>query len=155
MRKRLSGMLRPGMGLYFIVMALFCLTALVRRHYWLAAAETAVTMVLFVLYLMSRARRNRKLQQYVQTVENTLEFTSRGEAPLPAVMIRLGDGGIVWGNHRFSELTGYADSMLEQTLEEVLPDFSVDWLSSGKTESPRDVTMAGRRYRVYGSVIRA
>ena len=68
--------------------------------------------------------------------------------------MRLGDGGIIWANHRFSELTGYADGMMEQHLDEILPGFSTDWLAAGKTECPEDATMSNRRYRVYGSVIR-
>jgi len=143
------------MGVYFLVMAVFCAAALVRGHYYLAVGETVVTLAILTFYLMDRRRRDQKIQAYLSTVENTLEFTSRGEGPLPAVLVRLGDGGIVWGNHRFSDITGYADSMIEQTLEEIMPNLSLDWLTSGKTECPRDVTMGTRRYRVYGSPIRA
>ena len=153
--RKLGRLLRPGMGMYFFVMAAFCAAALLAEHYWLAAAETSVTLLVFVLYVMSRSRRDREIQQYIQTASNTLEATSRGESPLPAVLVRLGDGGIIWANHRFSELTGYADTMMEQNLEEVLPGFNTDWLASGKTECPRDVTLSGRRYRVYGTTIRA
>ena len=88
-------------------------------------------------------------------MSNTLEATSQGESPLPAVLIRLGDGVIIWANHRFSELTGYADTMMEQQLEEVLPNFPLDWLESGKTESPQDASLGARRYRVYGTTVRA
>ena len=153
--RKLGRLLRPGMGMYFFVMAAFCAAALLAEHYWLAAAETSVTLLVFVLYVMSRSRRDREIQQYIQTVSNTLEATSQGESPLPAVLVRLGDGGIIWANHRFSELTGYADTMMEQNLEEVLPGFTPDWLASGKTECPRDVTLSNRRYRVYGTTIRA
>ena len=155
MGRKLGRLLRPGMGMYFVVMAGFCALALLREHYWLAAGETAVTLLVFMLYIMSRSRRDRKIQQYIQTVSNTLEATSQGESPLPAVLVRLGDGGIIWANHRFSELTGYADTMMEQQLDEVLPNFAVDWLASGKTESPSDVTLGSRRYRVYGTTVRA
>ena len=153
--RKLGRLLRPGMGMYFFVMAVFCAVALLRGHYWLAVGETAVTLVMFMLYIMSRSRRNRQIQQYIQSAANTLEATSQGEAPLPAVLVRLGDGGIIWANHRFSELTGYADAMMEQQLEEILPGFSTDWLASGKTECPKDVTMGTRRYRVYGTSVRA
>ena len=155
MNRKLGRMLRPGMGMYFLVMAAFCAAALLEAHYWLAAVEASVTLVMFMLYVMARNRRDRKLQQYIQTASNTLEATSQGESPLPAVLARLGDGGIIWANHRFSELTGYADTMMEQNLDEVLPGFNTDWLASGKTECPRDVTLNGRRYRVYGTTIRA
>ena len=155
MNRKLGRLLRPGMGAYFCVMALFCAATLLAEEYWLAAVETGMTLIMFLLYVADRKLRDRQLQQYVQSMENTLEATSRGESPLPAVMVRLGDGDIIWGNHRFSELTGYADTMMELQLQEVLPGFTTEWLASGKTECPQDVTLAGRRYRVYGTTIRA
>ncbi|MBQ7001018.1 MAG: DHH family phosphoesterase [Oscillospiraceae bacterium] len=155
MNRKLGRLLRPGMGIYFFVMAAFCVAALLEEQYWLAAMETSVTLLVFMLYILNRNRRDRQIQQYIQTASNTLEATSQGESPLPAVLIRLGDGGIIWANHRFSELTGYADSMMEQQLEEVLPGFSTEWLASGKTECPTDATLHNRRYRVYGTTIRA
>ena len=56
MKRKLGRLLRPGMGVYFGVMALFCATALLAEQYWLAAAETSVTLLVFVLYLTSRTR---------------------------------------------------------------------------------------------------
>lgn len=155
MNKRLGKLLRPGVGMYFVVMALFCAAALLAGQYWLAAGESAVTLAVFAVYMVNRNRRDRKIQRYVQNASNTLESLSKGECPFPAVLVRLGDGGIVWTNSRFSELTGVADTMIEPQLEEVLPGFSTDWLAGGKTESPHDVTLDGRRYRVYGTTIRA
>lgn len=155
MNRKLTRLLRPGMGIYFIVMAIFCAAALLRGHYWLAAVETGVTLVLFVLYLLGRSRRGRMIQEFIQSASNTLEATSQGEAPLPAVLIRLGDNAIIWANHGFSEITGYADGMMEQQLEEILPGFSADWLLAGKPECPKDVTLGTRRYRVYGSTVRS
>ena len=155
MNRKMDRLLKPGMGVYFFVMAAFCAAALLEGHYWMAAVETTVTLVVFMLYVMNRNRRGRQLQRYIQSMSNTLEATSQGESPLPAVLIRLGDGVIIWANHRFSELTGYADTMMEQQLEEVLPNFPLDWLESGKTESPQDASLGARRYRVYGTTVRA
>ncbi len=155
MKRRLGKLLRPGMGKYFLVMAAFCGAALLEEHYWLSAAEASVTLLVFVLYMVEHAHRERQLQKYLQSCPDTLEAAGRGEAPLPAVLFRLGDGGIVWANHRFSDLTGYADAMMEQYMDEVLPGFTTDWLATGKTECPQDVTLNGRRYRAYGSVLRA
>ena len=155
MNRKLGRLLRPGMGTYFFVMAAFCVATLLEGSYLLAAAEASVTLLVFMLYITNRNRRDRQIQKYIQEAANTLEATSQGESPLPAVLTRLGDGGIIWANHRFSELTGYADTMMEQQLDEVLPEFSTEWLASGKTECPQDVTLSGRRYRVYGTTIRA
>src|SRR5574344_2074709 len=155
MNRKLDRLLKPGMGVYFFVMAAFCAAALAQGYYWLAAVETSVALVVFMLYVMNRNRRGRQLQRYIQSMSNTLEATAQGESPLPAVLVRLGDGVIIWANHRFSEMTGYADTMMEQQLEEVLPDFSLDWLESGKTESPLDAALGSRRYRGYGTTVRA
>ena len=155
MKRKLGRILRPGMGMYFVVMAAFCAAALLAQQYWMAAVESAVTLLVFSLYVLNRRYRDKEIQKQLEEYTNTLESTSQGESPLPAVLVRLGDGGIIWANHRFSELTGYADTMMEQHLEEVLPGFSTEWLSSGKTQSPRDVTLGDFRYRVYGTTRRA
>ena len=155
MKKRLGRLLRPGMGVCFIIMGAFCVATLIQGNYWLAAGESAVTLVSFLIYVLDRRYRDRKLRQYLQNAPDTLEATGRGESPLPAVLVRLGDGGIVWTNRRFAELTGISDSLSEHDLEDVLPGFSTEWLAAGKTEAGTDVTMDGRRYRVYGTTIRA
>ena len=154
-KTKLNRLLRPGMGMYFVVMATFCAAALIAGEYWLSAAEAVVTLLVFLVYMLSRKSRDYKIRKYVESASNTLESLGRGESPFPAVLVRLGDGGIIWTNSRFSELTGIADTMMEQQLEEVIPGFSTDWLATGKTESPHDVTLDGRRYRVYGTSFRA
>ena len=155
MTKKLRRLLRPGMGGYFWVMAAFCALALLDRRYWLCALETAVTLVVFGLYALDKGRRAKQIQQYIQSSAGTMEQTCKGEAPLPAVVVRLGDGTILWGSRSFSELTGYADAMKDLLLSEVLPDFSTDFLAAGKTEAPQDAVLGSRRYRVYGTTMRA
>ena len=155
MRRRLGRLLRPGMGMYFIVMAVFSFAALLTEQYGLAVAEGGVTFALFSFYALDRARRQKAIQRFIQTASNTVESVSHGESPFPAVLARLGDGGIVWTNQQFCSLTGFSDTMMEQNLGDIIPGFSVDWLASGKTECPYDVTLGRRRYRVYGTTIRA
>ena len=155
MQNKVGKLLRPGMGVYFTVMAAFCAAALLTGQYWLCAGESALTLLVYAGYMIGRSRRDKKILRYIRAASNTLESLGKGESPFPAVLVRLGDGGIVWTNSRFSELTGVSDTMVEHELEEVIPGFSTDWLASGKTECPQDVTLNGRRYRVYGTTIRA
>ena len=75
--------------------------------------------------------------------------------PFPMALIRLGDGCVIWANDRFCSITGYQDKYLQQSLNSAMPGFSMDWLVSGKNEYPYDVTLGGRRYRVYGNTVRA
>ena len=155
MKNRLNRLLRPGMGSYFVVMGVFSALALAARQYWLATAEGIVTLVMFSLYTVDRNNRQKQIQNYIQSASNTLEAVSHGDSPFPMVLARLGDGGIIWANRQFCALTGFNDIMMEQNLEDVIPAFSTDWLASGKTECPYDVTIGARRYRVHGTTIRA
>ena len=155
MKRRLNRILRPGQGIYFVVMAGFCAAALVAGAYWLAAMECAVTAALFMLYVGDRKRRDREIKRFLRSASNTLESVSQGEAPFPTVLVRLGDGGIVWTNAQFNVLTNFSDLLVERKLDELLPGFSTDWLASGKTEYPYDMTLGGRRYRIHGTTIRA
>ena len=152
---KLGKLFRPGVGGYFAVLAIFCAATLLAGQYWLAAMESLITLLVFAVHSVNRARRDQKIRRYMQASENTVESIGHGECPFPALVVRLADGGIVWTNRRFSDLTGIADTMMEHQLEEVMPGFTTDWLASGKTESAHDVTLNGRRFRVYGTVTRA
>ena len=143
------------MGTYFFILGLFCAVALLAGQYWLALGETLLTLAMFGLYTIDRKRRHREIRHFIRSASNTLESVSNGESPFPMALIRLGDGGIMWANHQFSEITGFSDTMMEQTLEDVIPGLSTEWLASGKTECPRDAAIGNRRYRVYGTVVRA
>ena len=155
MNKKLGRLLHPGMGVYFLAMLGFCLVALVANHPVLAAGYAAVTLVMYIFYILRRKHRKNQLQQYLQSIPGAIESVSRGKSPFPTAMARLGDGGIIWANEQFESITGMSDAMLEHTLTDVLPNFTTDWLSDRKTEAPYDITLNGRRYRVYGTSIKA
>ena len=154
MNKRTGRLLNPGMGLYFWVMGGFCLASALLGQWLLAAAEAVVIALLFVSYLIFRKARHNQLLRYIQNDAATLESVSRGESPFPTAVIRMGDSGIVWVNDQFVNITGFTDLMTEQYLYDVLPGFKTDWLAERKTESPYDVTIGSRRYRVYGTLSR-
>ena len=155
MNKKLERLMNPGMGLYFWVMMGFCLASLLLGQYLLAMVECVVVLLLFISYVIFRRYRHRQLLRYIQNDPGTIESVSHGENPFPTVMIRLGDSGIVWANDQFVSITGFSDVMSDQYLSDLLPGFKVDWLADRKTEAPYDVTIGGRRYRVYGTAMRA
>ena len=155
MNKKLGRLIQPGMGAYFLFMAAFCAAALILDYYWLAAAEGVITLILFLVYSVRKKHRRRELQQYIQSASSTLDAAGRGESPFPMMLVRMGDGGIIWTNEKFVSISGYSDDILEQRVRDVMPNFSTDWLAAGKNEYPYDVTLNGRRYRVYGTTLRA
>jgi len=153
--KKMNRLLRPGLGVYFVVMLGFCLAALLMDQTVLAGLEGLVTLILYATYLLIRKLRHRDLVKFLQKNEETLEATGKGKSPLPAVVIRLNDGSILWTNNEFARITGFSDLMTEQFLSDILPDFSTGWLVDHKTEAPADVTIHGHRYRVYGTALKA
>ena len=154
MNKKLKRMLQPGMGLYFAVLACFCACALVMENYPLAIGEAAVTTVLFIIYLIRKRLRSRDLQAFMQSTFNTLDMAKGAELPFPMVLTNLVDSKIIWTNEKFSVMADFREKLSDQHISDVVPDLTIDWLVSGKNEYPYDVTVNGRRYRVYGTAIR-
>ena len=155
MNKKLKRALRPGLTVCLTMLFLFGVAALVLQQYVLGAVEIALAAFVLLFYIMDWKRRNREIQNFIRGTFRTMDLNKNAESPLPMALVRLGDRGVVWTSERFSAVTGYRPKVPEQTVESILPGLTLDWLSAGKTEYPYDVTIEKRRYRVYGTVIRA
>ncbi len=154
MNKKLGRLLQPGFQLFFVVLLGFVAAALIQRQYLLGGIEAAIVFVLLLYQGVRQKRRRRALLAYVKTATKSLEGKSSGQLPFPSALIRLSDGVIQVCNDAFFAISGYRDSMNEQKIADLLPGFSTEWLASGKTEYPYDVTLRGKRYRIYGTAIR-
>lgn len=67
MNKKLGRLLQPSMGGYLVIMMAFALAAALFQVYILAALEILITALVFVLYQVNRAKRRKKLQDFIQT----------------------------------------------------------------------------------------
>lgn len=70
-------------------------------------------------------------------------------------MVRMADGVITYANEDFASAADLHDGFTDRTITELVPELKLDWLTEGKHEFPFDVTVKGRRYRVYGIQNRA
>ena len=154
MNKKLGRLLNPSMGAYFVVLIAFSVVAALLQYFILAGATLVVTAGVFTLYIVLRARRRRELKNYLENHLNELE-QGTAVAPFPMVAVRMSDSMIVYANDPFIHLTGFSDRSKERQIQQYLPEFGLDWLSSGKSEYPYDVTIDKRRYRIYGTTIQA
>ena len=155
MNRKLGRLLEPGLDLFFIVMLGFAFATLVAGAGQLALIELLATGVLYAYYQYSKGKRRRELEAFVRSTTNTLGTTDGGRTPFPMVLTRMADGALLWANNGFVDISGFREGMHEQKITDLLPDFEADWLVEGKKEYPYDVTIAGRRYRVYGNIIHA
>ncbi len=153
MNRKLKRMLRQNIGFFYIILLAFAIAAALTRNYILAACEGGITAALFVGYLLYNRQRNKDLQTYLQTVTDNMNRIQGAQSPLPVVVVRLEDQGVIYANEAFREISGARDTFRQRVLQELLPGFSTDWLNAGKTEYPYDVTLGKRRYRVYGTGI--
>ena len=155
MNKRLGRLLNPNVGAIFVILMAFSALALMYNQLLLAAVEFSITAAVIIVFLLYRVNRRKKLKAFLATTLDQQENVSHPGAPFPMLVFRLADSGIVYVNHPFTKKTGYQEGLSERVVEDVLPGFNTEWLVSGKTEYPYDVTLQDRRYRVYGTVMRS
>ena len=155
MNKKIGKLLWPGAGVYFALLLVFVAATAVFRQYLLAAIELAVFVLALVLHLMYWKYRRNQLKVFVAQSIDEQTGIQRQRTPFPMIAVRLADGSISYVNDQFIQLTGYNDTFLEKKIADILPGFDVQWLISGKAEYSYDVSLEGRRYRIYGSKIQA
>ena len=155
MNKKLKRLLNPGMGMYFALMIVFCGVALAMKHPLQAMAQAALCIAFLVVHLIDRKKRRRRLQNYARELCGKEAQLPAGESPFPLLLVRLGDSAVVYANDSFCNASSLRETLLERQIEDIIPGFQTDWLTSGKTEYPYDVTLNDRRYRIYGTVVQA
>lgn len=153
MNHKLRRLTQPSLALYFAVMGIFCAAAVVLQYYALAIGEIVVTLLLLVGYQWSNARRKRALTDYVQATNEMLNRSAGGEVPFPVALVRLNDNELLWYNQPFAELTQVRETMSARRIEDVFPDCSLEWLTSGKSEAPKELTYRNLRFRVTGTLL--
>ena len=143
------------MSLYFITLLLFAGISIALKQYYVASVEILLTIGLFIYNRIASGRRKKALMSYIQSTTDSLGTAFKTGSPFPMAVIKMSDSEIVWANPAFYRVSGLRDSFLHQKMEDVVPHFSTRWLTEGRNECPQDVTIEGRRYRVYGSLIRS
>ncbi len=155
--KRLSRLLEPNLKLYFLCLLAFSLAA-ITASWPLALAEGLITVALYVYSSGVNKKRRQGILQYIDSVTGSVDTASKStliNSPLPIMVFRPDTGEVIWSNENFLQLAGVREHLFEMKVEDAVPDFPAQWLLEGKQECPERVEMNGRRFRVYGSLVRA
>ena len=155
--KKLSRLLEPNLQLYFLCLVLFSLAA-VTASPLLAVLEGGLTLALYVYSRQAGKKRRQGILQYIDSVTGSVDTASKStliNSPLPIMVFRPDTGEVIWSNEDFLQLAGVREHLFEMKVEDAVPDFPVQWLLEGKQECPERVLMNSRRFRVYGSLVRA
>ncbi len=156
MNKNLKRLLEPGTRLYFFFLVVFAGIGFI-FDIKLALAEIAIIALLLIYSVIVSRRRRREFQAYIESVTADVEAVKSDTLvnfPLPMVAFRLDNTAIVWGNGPFADLFGKTKFHFDTRLSDLVPGFKAKWLTEGKTQHPELVEVHGRRYRVYGSIVR-
>lgn len=155
--KKLSRLLEPNLKLYFLCMVVFAIaTAWV--DVLLGLIQLCAIGGLYVYFTRSGKRRRQGILQYIDNLTGSVDTASKStliNSPLPIMVFRPDTGEVIWSNENFQQLAGVREHLFEMKVEDAVPDFSVQWLLEGKQECPERVLMNSRRFRVYGSLVRA
>ena len=154
MNKRLGRLLNYNVGLYFFALVAFCIASAVLGQFILAGIALVITAILFAFYFSYHTKRRKAIQTFLQQADDSMTSVAGAESPFPLVVIRLADNMVVHVNNAFAHIADFQSTLSETQIEEILPGFTTQWLTSGKAEYPYDVTIGKRRYRVHGTAIR-
>ena len=155
--KKLSRLLEPNLKLYVFSLVIFTLAA-VPVSPVLALAEGAAAVGLYVYFNNRNKKRRQGILQYIDNVTGSVDTASKStliNSPLPIMVFRPDTGEVIWSNENFLQLAGVREHLFEMTVEDAVPNFPVQWLLERKQECPDRVVMNNRRFRVYGSMVRA
>lgn len=157
MNQKLSQLLAPRFGLYFLVMAAFAIITLLLGRVDVAVGELIIVAILFGVYWGTLLRRRREAASYLEQLVGSMDGATRDSTlncPLPVAMFRPDTDEVLWTNDRFLRLTGEQEGMFDTKMADLVPSFDSRWLLEGKNECPQEVAVGNRRYQVFGSVAR-
>ena len=155
-KKKLSRLLEPGFQLYFVCLAVFALASAMRDPA-LGITEGVVILILYFYFRRTNALRQKEILKYIDNITCNVDVATKDtmiNAPLPMVIFRPENDEVIWSNDRFLQLTGEREHLFDTKLSAAVPGFSSRWLMEGKTECPSEVDLAGRRFLVFGHLVR-
>lgn len=154
MTEKLSRLFEPHLKLTIFILGLFALLTLP----WvpLLSVLEAVLMLVYVTFLMLTTRRNRRrVEEELAAAVRELNLVSKShllDSPLPMVIFRPDSGELVWSNDRFLSVMDRNEHVSASRIDAIVPEFNGQWLLEGKSVSPVEYSVHGRRYCVYGSM---
>ena len=140
----------------FVILILFALASAL-FSIPLAVLEAVVVLILGLYTRTSGHKRRREITKYIENITGNVDVATKDtmvNSPLPMVIFRPESDDIIWTNDRFLRLTGDREHLFDAKLSSVVPGFDTRWLLEGKNECPDHVSFCGRRFVVYGHLVR-
>lgn len=156
--KKSQSIFEPNTRPFVFFLIVFAIATLIMKNFYLAAAEGIVILGLIVYSVITRTRRRKALLAYIESVAYDAETAKNNTLlnfPLPIVVFRLDDSRIIWGNEIFFSISGLSGTRTDISIAELIPEFSGKWLMEGKTQSTDLFELNGRKYQIFGNIVRS
>ena len=157
MEKLIARMMESGTRLAFALLLVFCAISAF-TNIWLALGELAVVVVLYIVYRAPAKRRRADIRRTVETLLFQVDDASKNSLmnfPLPTAILRMDTGEVVWSNDSFYEITGAHERMFNLHITDVIEGFDTRWIMEGRSKCPYEVAVNGRKFDVYGNIVRS
>ena len=157
MNKTLRRLVQPG-RLPYALLLLFAAAAANYGLYTLAAGTGGAIVLLLIVNLILRGRREKRLAAYIESRVYETESAKSSTLinfPLPIAIFKLEDSRIIWGNEAFFKMCGESGTRLDANIAELIPQFTGGWLLEGKDRYPTLIEVNGRKYQLHGTLIRS
>ena len=157
MSKGTAKLFSPSLTVFFIVLFLFCLISWCVAPAVIAVLESICTIGLYIYYALRQKKQKADVSDFFQKTGFPSEAITgnRLTVPVPSIIINTKTADIMWANSAFLSIVGDENGLLELSMEDLIPDFNTDWISSSRKEYTDPVTIGKSRYRVYGDLLRA
>ncbi len=159
MNRKLKSILSSNVHLYLATLVLFAVATFFIGEYrlYLALGEAAIILLLLFYTRIANRRRSREMLKYIESVTSNIDNATKNTLqsfPFPMVTFTLDENEIIYANEQFLTVAGENERLLAANISNLCPGFSARWLMEGKVEYPELVTLKGRRYRVFGNLVR-
>lgn len=156
MNRKLAQLFQPSVRLYFLCLILFALLSAL-YSIPMALLQLVIVAALFLYHQENSRRRRKEISKYLDSVTGTVDSATKDtmiNSPLPMILFRPESDDIIWTNDRFLKLTGQREHLFDAKLSTLIPEFDSRWLMEGKNEYPGEVEYGGRRFLVFGHLVR-
>lgn len=125
------------------------------EQFWLAIAETVLFLVLILLNVLERKRRDLDVKEYVQTLNSHMDTATKDSLvnfPFPMVVAHL-DGRVSWYNQSFAKIIS-GESLFERHISDIIED--LNWSDVLRMQEGISLTVMYRQhqYSVMGNIIK-
>ena len=150
MERSVKRMLRNEAYIFTAILLIFAGVSAARQDYWMAGALAAAAVGMLILNYAFTRQRVKDIAGNVQAAVDNLSRSVSATAPWPMAEVRLSDGEIFWHNRQFQKALNTTESRVGERIQDVFPEFKLDWLQVGKLEAPDELQIRERRFRCLG-----